>query len=839
MKQIFFKSILLCLFTLTGSKSFAFDCKVNGIYYNLLGDEAAVTSSPNKYSGNIVIPDVITFSNKTFQVTRIGGMAFFRCSNLKSVTIPKSVTFIWDNAFVGCINLEKLVVDPENTTYDSRNNCNAIIESSTNKLVVGCKETIIPSGVTRIEKSAFEGCEKLKSITIPEGVTYIADFAFADCPSLESIIFPNSIDSLGNKAFNNSPWAKHYPDGVLYIGKIVYGYKGEISEDTEIEIKEGATTILPNAFEKCVGLSSVTLPNSLTSIGNGAFKFCISLKRITFGDKLKDIGENAFGFCLSLSDADLPNTVTNIGDNAFAYCVNLRSVSLGNSLTVIGPRSFYACQRLDSITLPNSVTAIGYSAFEDCIRLKSVKMFNSVKDLGEAAFRNCKSLLNINLSEKIDIIREGTFLYCNNLTSITIPCGVHTVEKSAFSGCQSLTKLSIPNGLISIGESAFAGCKSLESIFVSKTIKNIGNMAFFGCANLSQIEVDTENAIYDSRNNCNALNFTASNILIVGSEATVIPDDIEGISSFAFAGNTKLKSITIPKGVKSIGNAVFLGCNGLEKIDVEPGNETYDSRDNCNAIVNTSTNTLIYGCKTTMIPKGIVCIGDAAFAGNTSMKSITIPSSVTKFGKAAFNGCNGLEKIVVEEGNSVFDSRDNCNAIIETASNTLINGCKSTVIPESVTKIGNSAFYNFSDLLKLEIPNSVIEIGESAFAGCNNCVFICNSERPATSSLLSFPKTTCIVPEKFDKKYYSFQPGWLNMYYNSGFRLYKVTPTSVTLKGFPAFTDQWVEFEGKRYEPTDNMITIEGLTPNKHYSFETHATLNGTDYSYTIKAETK
>ena len=157
----------------------------------------------------------------------------------------------------------------------------------------------------------------------------------------------------------------------------------------------------------------------------------------------------------------------------------------------------------------------------------------------------------------------------------------------------------------------------------------------------------------------------------------------------------------------------------MKSISIDPNNSVYDSRNNCNAIVETATNTLKAGCKNTIIPASITEIGKGAFYGHLKLKKITIPKSIKTIGKDAF-GMTGLESIVVNKENTVFDSRENCNAIIETNTNTLIVGCKKTVIPNSVTEIGDYAFERCFGLSAIYIPNSVKKIGDYAFKHCFN-----------------------------------------------------------------------------------------------------------------------
>ena len=330
---------------------------------------------------------------------------------------------------------------------------------------------------------------------------------------------------------------------------------------------------------------------------------------------------------------------------------------------------------------------------------------------------NLEARFYINEYSMSGLYQNGRYIKTWNELSSGI---VFNYDKSEIHECnQNLAgDLVIDNCVESIEEEAFFGCSKLTNIVIPASVTSIEYDSFWLCRGLTSIKVAEGNTIYDSRDNCNAIIETATNSLIAGSSNTVIPTTVKRIGDYAFSGREELTKIIIPASVISIGHSSFEDCDKLMSIKVAEGNTIYDSRDNCNAIIETTTNLLIAGCANTVIPESIISIDHGAFYECSGLTSIFIPANVTSISDSSFARCDGLTNIRVSVSNTVYDSRDNCNAIIESATNELIIGCKNTVIPLGVSSIGTYAFDECESLTKITIPASVTTIGIDAFHGC-------------------------------------------------------------------------------------------------------------------------
>lgn len=419
-----------------------------------------------------------------------------------------------------------------------------------------------------------------------------------------------------------------------------------------------------------------------------------SFDELAYFTGLTSIGDETFFQCVNMASVTIPNSVTSIGEYAFAYCTSLTNVTIPNSVTSISLCAFYYCSGLTSVAISNSLDLINLSVFEGCTNLASVSIPNSVTTIYSHAFKDCTSLTSVTIPNSVTSIYNHVFEGCTNLTTMTIPSSVTSIYQYAFKDCSRLTSIDLSTNLTSIAEGVFNGCSGLTSITIPGSVKSIDNYAFSGCRGLTSI---------------------------------IIPNRVTLIGKYAFSNCSGLISATISKSVTSIGEQVFYGCNSLKTIVVESGNTKYDSRDNCNAIIETASNTLEIACNSTVIPNTVTALGLYAFNGCSGIISLTIPNSVASIpiwgdlnGTTTFLGCTNIESITVESGNTKYDSRDNCNALIVTATNTMLLGCKNTVIPNTVTTIAGYAFQRCSGLTSITIPNSVSSIGIYAFQKCTN-----------------------------------------------------------------------------------------------------------------------
>lgn len=629
-----FRTVLLVLLMMgVAIPGFSHDFEVDGIYYYYNDDGTTVSVAPKNsnqswmaYTNDVVVPAWVDYGGMTYTVTVVADSAFYSCPSLRSVTlpetviaighwalarntnlvsvnIPESVTRIGDWAFAndshltsialgaavtlgervfhGCTSLALMTVNPLNPRYDSRENCNAIIERATNSLLYGCKNTVIPVTVT---------------------------------------------------------------------------------------------SIAPHAFQMGAAPEPLTIPGTVTSIGDEAFTYCSGLTNLTLEEGVQHIGNEAFSHCHTLAGIMLPATVTTIGEDAFAGCWNVTDIVIDEDNPVYDSR--HNCNAIietatgvlllgcKNTVIPEGITAIGHSSFA------------------------WSKITAVHIPEGVTRIEDYAFDHCYYVDLLSLPSTLSTIGYSAFNGAYiNLTNLVFPNSLVSIGGYAFACCDGLQNIDFGNGLQSIGNNAFFSCDGLTELH---------------------------------LPGSLLSIGDNAFLGCSGLTSVEIPASVTHIGMAAFQACENLTQLTVNPASVTFDSRDRCNAVIETATGTLVAGCIATVIPPTVTTLDNGAFCECIGLRSIDIPASVTAIGAHTFDYCYDLDTIALPPH-------------LKTIGNAAFAGCERLVyvkIPDEVTTIGDSAFYDCPWMEYLILGRSVNSIGTCAFYGTNLITLTCRAMEP-------------------------------------------------------------------------------------------------------------
>lgn len=394
------------------------------LYYNIIGTNQVEMTSPTgmgwygfeEPTGDIVLPESVQFEGTNYTVTSIGSYAFMDCRELTgSLAIPNSVTTIGFLAFSSCTGLtslfipqsvtsigfdiytnstssfpgcgfEQIIVDLNNPVYDSRDNCNAIIETNSNMLLMACNTTTIPNTITAIAAEAFSGCTGLNGgLVIPNSISTIGPYAFAGCTGLTGdLVIPNSV-----------------------------------------------TTIGEGAFAGCTGLTgTLTLPNSITEIKDWVFASCGFSGNLVIPNSVTSIGSNAFIFCTGFTGhLVIPNSITIIKGSTFEGCIGITSVYLPQSILKISKAAFASCTGLTGdLVLPDYVIAIGASAFEGCTSITGVTIGKFIQGVGDGAFHHCPSIESVTiLATQLPELYGGgdVFGFYNDprIAMLRVPCG--------------------------------------------------------------------------------------------------------------------------------------------------------------------------------------------------------------------------------------------------------------------------------------------------------------------------------------------------------------------------------------------------------------------------------
>ena len=548
-------------------------------------------------------------------------------SALKFITIGSRINSINENTFNLCNDLTIFKVDENNQNYSASEDKKILFNKDKTTLIAypsAAGDITIPDGVTTITSNAFSGCSNLTNVTIPDSITSIESKAFEGCNSLTSVTFKDAnnwfyttssnytdkmqidvADTAQNATYLKDTYCNYYwykylettitvtadnvTDGISKLskgGNHTVKVTGEITADTIASIKTalnnnnsakvnldlsdttGLTFIGENAFSWCSNLTSVVIPDNVTSVDYNAFLICnnienlvtgngltsldnlpitSALKSITIGSGINSINESTFNSCNNL-------TVFNVDENNQNYSVSDDGKILFNK----DKTTLITCSSAaNDVTIPDCVTTVNSGAFVNCKNVETLVIGNGLTSLDNLPITS--ALKSITIGNNIKSIGDFTFCGCNSLTSMTIPGSVTKIGSSVFSGCSKLVNVTIPDSVTEIGNYAFNGCNGLKNIRISKNVTKIKDYTFSNCSNLTSI------AIPDSVTEIGNYAFSGCGNLT----SVTIGSNVTSIGSWAFNGCSSLTSVVIPDGVTTIEYYVFYNCSNLTNVTFE------------------------------------------------------------------------------------------------------------------------------------------------------------------------------------------------------------------------------------------------------------------------------
>lgn len=614
------KKLLTLLLMLLPMISFAEAVEIDGIYYNLVSKlkTAEVTFNPDKYRGDIVIPESIEYDGEKYNVTSIGVNAFYQCSYLNSVIIPSSVKVIDTQAFWGCRALSSVV---------------------------------IPEGVTTIGSSAFWGCRGMKSVTFPVSIVEIGNEAFDYCDDLDII----NISSL-------EAWCKiKFYDEPLYDNRRLFLNNEEI---VNLVLPDGTKTVPRYAFRGCSSFVSVTLPEGLIKIDEYGFDACSNITTVSLPSSLDTICGSAFGNCKKLASVEIPQSVRYIGNGAFIGCASLESIVFPDSLRFIDGDMCRACTKLTSITIPTNIQTIGYYAFQDCPELKDVYCYaKEVPQASDDIFLNSfVDYATLHVRERLINTYKSTEPWSSFKEIVKIDIPKYTI--SYLVDGEEYKKYEVEIGESISPEPAptkegytFSGWSEIPETMPAKDVTVTGTFS----VNKYKLTYMVDGAEYKSYD--------------VDYGAAITPEPEPTKDGYTFSGWSEIPSTMPAKDV------TITGSFSAIVIDEDTGEFTATSGSTVE-LTNDNNVSGEYGIPETITYNGVTytvtSIGNGAFENNTNLTDVTIPLTITSIGESAFAGCSNLKSITVNSttpiafpsasgtrsGSSVFDGVDKNTCVL-------------------------------------------------------------------------------------------------------------------------------------------------------------------------------
>lgn len=495
--------------------------------------------------------------------------AFVENATITSISVPRTVTSIGNNAFAYCERLETITVDAANADYASVGGIlfNKAVTDLLRCPVAKAGAISIPASVRNIATDAFDRCSNVTSIVLPNGLQSIGFNAFRSCSGITSITVPASVSSILTGAFLK---CVNLSDIVVDPANTVY------ASVNGILFNKTLTTLI-----QCPGAKTgaVTIPSSVSELGSGAFYGVRGMTSVTMPSVLRTIGGSAFIGCTGLQAVTVPGSVRNIGIFMFFGCTSLTTVTIGNGVTGLGLGMFDSCTNLTSVSLPGTLTSISDQAFKACENLRSITIPSAVTSIGYGAFSRCNALTTITIPASVTTIKgsngdsmSNAFSASRNLTNITVdPANTAFASLNGILYNKSLTSLiqvpggkqgivSLPGSVTRIGDYAFAGCEGISSVSVPEGVTFVGIRAFAGCINLTSIDLPGS-----------VVTLGESSFEGSGLTSIAIPSGVMTIGPWAFARSPALVSVSIPDTVTTIGFQAFDACPELATVTVHGG----------------------------------------------------------------------------------------------------------------------------------------------------------------------------------------------------------------------------------------------------------------------------
>lgn len=646
------------------------------------------------------------------------------------------------------------------------------------------------SNLQFIGSLAFQSNYTITEINLPITLQTVADYAFDNAIAITDVYYNGTEEDrdgitigTGNDKLTNAEWHYTEPEKKTFVeGSLTY----QVNEDGE----SCSVVACDQDITGEVVVPAEVNGLKVTSIGNGddgrAFYNCKQLEKVIVSEGITSIEFRAFDSCENLTTVQLPSSLEKIGENAFYDCKSLVNINLPDNLKEIFSRAFYGCESLEEINLPAGLEKLEKVAFQDCKKLKSIVIPDGITEIGYWTFWGCTSLEKVVLPDNLQKIGDHAFDHCESLVSIDLPGSIRTIEGNTFMYCTSLEAITIPESVTRIDSGAFMYCENLKTVTMSKNVKGIYNYAFSDCPNLQDVYYDGTKADRDAvtveEGNDPLMNAAwhykeatswklEDGVLTISGEgamenyakavkqpwyekraqitSVVVEDGITEIGDFAFYGLTNLKEISIADSVTKIGDYALKNCSALSEVQ---------------------------------LPEKLESVGESAFYGCTALKDITFHENVQSIGSYAFSRCTELNKVIFEgdapeiqtgafsgvrasvsypeekaswteakkqnyggqlswnqplpwnvDNHVLTITSDSCMKNYESAAKTPWyaerNDITSIIVDDGVTKIGDYAFYGYSNLASVQLPDSLESIGNYAFKNCGKLLEIILPEK--------------------------------------------------------------------------------------------------------------